>query len=81
VNEAIITERILKDINKEQKLLKNSLVKKMKNLLNRVRQINKNKNEIEKYYFDNQKGNILKLITLNCYYVICYIYIYIYNIA
>ena len=81
MNEAIITERILKDINKEQKLLKNSLVKKMKNLLNRVRQINKNKNEIEKYYFDNQKGNILKLITLNCYYVICYIYIYIYNIA
>jgi len=31
----------------------------MKNLMNRERQIEKNKKEIEKCYFTNQKGNYM----------------------
>ncbi|ORX47936.1 WD40 repeat-like protein [Piromyces finnis] len=54
--ESKITQKILKNINKEQKQLKNSLSKKMKNLISRERLIEKNKKEIEKCYFNNQRG-------------------------
>jgi len=46
-SEQKITKKILKNIDKEHKLLKNSLISKIENLYNREKHIEKNKNEIE----------------------------------